>query len=489
MALQLPHVDVLPLARWEALIGAARMRAVTARVAELSRRLAGRVVWNVSSTAVGGGVAEMVRTLLAYARGAGVDARWVVIEGSLPFFRLTKRLHNAIHGGAADEGPFGDGDRRLFEAVARSNAEELAPMVRAGDVVIVHDPQPAGLVPILARRGAHVIWRCHIGPDRVDVGVAAAWSFLAPYLAPASAYVFSRASYVPAQLDGGRAAVIPPSIDPFSPKNQPLDERAQRSILACAGLIEGDRAAAGCEPHFLRVDGTPGRVDRRADLLAEAGPPNGATPLVVQVSRWDRLKDPLGVLEGFLRTDEAAGGGAHLVLAGADVRGVADDPEGAAALAEVAAAWRALREADRRRVHLASLPTADVDENAAIVNALQRHAAIVIQKSLREGFGLTVTEAMWKGRPVIASAVGGLRDQIEDGVDGLLLPDPRDLDALAADVTRLLRDPALARRLGDQARAHIFERHLGLDSLLRYGALIEELDGGEASSTRIPPAP
>ena len=480
MALQFPRVSLLPLDRYATLLGRERMQAVALRVAELRGRLAGRVVWNVSSTAVGGGVAEMVRSLLAYARGAGVDARWVVIEGSPEFFRLTKRLHNALHGSAGDGSPLGDQERRLYERVAAENAAELAPMVRPRDVVIVHDPQPAGMVGALAERGAHVIWRCHIGHDQVNAEVERGWSFLAPYLRQASAYVFSRAAYVPAQLDASRAVIITPSIDPFSPKNQPMTPACVRGILAQAGILGGPRQEPPCV--FIRENGTPGRVDRYADVVREDGAPSAEVPLVVQVSRWDRLKDPIGVLHGFARLDAAAARGAHLVLAGPNVRAVADDPEGAAVFDGVVAAWRALEDEPRARVHLVSLPTVDVDENAAIVNALQRHAAVVVQKSLHEGFGLTVTEAMWKGRPVVASDVGGIRDQIEDGVSGLLLHDPRDLDAFAAAVARLLDDPALADRLGENARNRVRERFFGLDSLLRYGALIERLDGWREAS-------
>jgi trehalose synthase len=307
------------------------------------------------------------------------------------------------------------------------------------------------------------------------------WDFLAPYLRDAAAYVFSRREYIPRQLDASRATIIPPSIDPFSTKNQPIEERMVRAILACAGLIE---RADGCSaPLFVREDATPGRVDRSAVVVREGGPPSWDAPLVVQVSRWDRLKDPIGVMHGFARLPAilgAAMGATQLVLAGPSLDGVADDPEGAAVHREVVEAWRALPAAVRARVHLASLPTADVDENGAIVNALQRHAAVVVQKSLHEGFGLTVTEAMWKARPVIASAVGGIRDQIDDGVHGLLLADPSDLDAFAASLARLCADPAYGRNLGEHARARVFERYLGVDSLLRYGALIERLQAPRA---------
>jgi trehalose synthase len=332
------------------------------------------------------------------------------------------------------------------------------------------------MIPALRARGAHVIWRCHIGRDDVNEETELAWRFLAPYLDAAHAYVFTRRAYVPAHhVDAGRAQVFPPTIDPFSAKNQLLEPRSIRAILRQAGLVHSEVEPA--EGRFMREDGTPGRVDRVAEVVREGGPPPETTPLVVQVSRWDRLKDPSGVLAGFARLDARAARGAHLVLAGPSVAGVTDDPEGASVLAEVTAQWRRLPLYVRERIHLASLPTADIDENAAMVNALQRHASVIVQKSVCEGFGLTVTEAMWKSRPVIAGAVGGIRDQVEDGVHGILLPDPYDLDAFAAAVARLLADPAEARRMGERGHARVRERYLGLDSLLRYGALLEQLDG------------
>lgn len=466
---------MLPLDRYARLLDAERLEQLMARIENLRLRLVGRVVWNVSSTAVSGGVAEMVRSILSYARGAGVDARWAVIDGPQEFFRLTKRLHNAIHGSVGDGTPLGDAQRRLFEYVNATNAAELAPMVRPLDVVIVHDPQPAGMISTLVERGVHVIWRCHIGHDEVNAEVQRAWQFLEPYLQDAHAYVFSRASYVPAQfLDARRAKIIAPTIDPFSAKNEPMDERNVLAILAQADLI-----AAGSDPTpgtFIREDGTPSRVDHRAEVIREGPPPPVSTPLIVQVSRWDRLKDPSGVLEGFTRLDEANVHGAHLVLAGPNIRGVVDDPEGAAVLASVTAQWHQLPIEMRRRVHLASIPTHDIEENAAIINALQRHAAVIVQKSLHEGYGLTVTEAMWKARPVVASRVGGIQDQIDDGVDGLLISDPTDLDEFAAAITRLFANPDEAQQLGNRGHARVLARCLALNSLLGYGALIEWLD-------------
>jgi trehalose synthase len=474
MALLFPELPMLSLERYSTLLGIERLQGLLARIAFLRARLSGRAIWNISSTAVSGGVAEMVRSLLSYARGAGVDARWAVIQGPSEFFRITKRLHNAVHGSVGDGSVIGDAERELFEYVNALNLAELAPMVRPHDVVIVHDPQPAGMVPALVALGARVIWRCHIGQDEVNDEVERAWRFLAPYLLDADAYVFSRAAYVPAKhLDARRAWVIPPSIDPFSAKNQVLDDESVRAILTHTGLIQSTAVGGG---RFVRENGTPARVDRIADVVREDAPPAETAPLVVQVSRWDRLKDPSGVLAGFARSEAAAAHGAHLVLAGPSCAGVSDDPEGISTLAAVISEWHQLPSAVRRRIHLASLPTADIDENAAIVNALQRHAAVIVQKSLHEGFGLTVTEAMWKGRPLIASAVGGIRDQLEDGVQGLLLANPIDLDAFGVAIARLLDHPDEARRMGERGHARVISHYLGLDALLRYGSLIDLLD-------------
>jgi trehalose synthase len=329
------------------------------------------------------------------------------------------------------------------------------------------------MAPALLAAGHTVIWRCHIGHDRTNADTELGWRFLDPYLVDVPRLVFSRSAYVPASVDQARVRIIAPSIDAFSPKNQPLEPDVVRSILAHVGLVEGPLP----EPprlDFVRGDGSRGRVERLADVVRLGRAPTWDQPLVVQVSRWDPLKDMLGVLRGFARLD-FQGTDAALVLAGPNVKGVADDPEGPAVFDEALAAWRALPHEIRQRVHLACLPTTDVDENAVIVNALQRHAAVVVQKSLREGFGLTVTEAMWKARPVVATRVGGIQDQVVDGESGVLLEDPTDLDAFAAAVGRLLGDPDLSRRMGDAARERVRTHFLGIRHLLQYGDLLGQL--------------
>jgi trehalose synthase len=331
------------------------------------------------------------------------------------------------------------------------------------------------LAPRLLDAGALVIWRSHIGHLVTDPQVAGGWSFLQPYLEPVPAFVFTRQAYAPDYCDHGKTTIITPSIDAFSPKNQELDEGTVRAILTEVGLVEAS-AGAG-EPVFTRDDGTPARVGRRAEVVRLNGPPSWNTPLIVQVSRWDPLKDPSGVLRGFADLAERrAAGDAALMLVGPDVSAVTDDPEGAVVFRSVVDEWKRLPTAIRARVHLVSLPMDDVAENAAMVNALQRHAAIIVQKSLQEGFGLTVTEAMWKGRPVVATAVGGIQDQIEDGVHGLLIADPTDRTAFAAALERLLHDRAYAEELGRNAHARVQERFLGLDHLAKYARLIDRLD-------------
>lgn len=468
------RVAVQPLERFRDVVDEEAFGVWRAGIAAAADALRGRVVWNVNSTARGGGVAEMLATQVGLARDAGIDARWVVIGGTPAFFAVTKRLHNHIHGDEGDGGPLGARERDVLEGVLRDNADELAAVVRRGDVVVLHDPQTAGLAPGLRRRGAHVVWRCHIGhEDLRDPLVARAWDLLLPWIRQADATVFSRAPYVPSALRGGRVAIIRPAIDPFSPKNQPLPDEIAEAILVRAGLVEGRPDGTVCV--FRRADGSPARVDRGADILRVGRAPGPGVPLVVQVSRWDRLKDHIGVMRAFAGMEAAEAAGAHLVLAGPSVTGVADDPDGPAVLAELTAGWRALPHDARRRVQIASLPMVDPTENAAMVNALQRRATVVVQKSLREGFGLTVCEAMWKGRAVVASAVGGLADQIDDGVDGLLIGDPRDPAALGRALVRLLRDDGGRARLGAAARARVRDDGLGMRLLAEDAGLQREL--------------
>jgi len=252
--------------------------------------------------------------------------------------------------------------------------------------------------------------------------------------------------------------VIAPSIDPFSLKNADLPIADAQAILLRAGLLAGPDP--GHLPGVRRADGTPLTVRRHPSVLMGGAAPRPTDRLIVQVSRWDRLKDMTGVLRSFVDHLTDLPPDAHLMLTGPDVSGVTDDPEGAAVLADCVALWRSCPEQVRARVHLATLPMDDPEENALLVNALQRHAAVVVQKSLVEGFGLTVTEPMWKARPVVASAVGGIQDQVVDGECGLLLPDPADLDGFAERVLQLVGDPERAERLGASAKERVRDLYL-----------------------------
>ncbi len=445
------------------------------RAAQLRALIGDRTVWNVNSTAVGGGVAEMLQSVLAFARGLEIDARWLVITGSPDFFQFTKRLHHALHGEAGDGSPIGPEQREVYEATLRENVGDLRSRIRKGDFVILHDPQTAGLAPELMKMGAHVVWRCHIGHDGTSEHSELGWEFLRPYLEDVPALVFTRKSYAPEWCDPERLSIIQPSIDAFSAKNQELDANTVESILVHTGLLAGPMPEAPTL-EFVRIDGTPGTVERRAEIDRLDGAPQRDVPLILQVSRWDPLKDMPGVMLGFARMLERAPElEAELVLAGPSVHSVADDPEAPAVFEEVLGEWRKLPESIQARVHLVNLPVDDVDENAAIVNALQRHAAVVVQKSFLEGFGLTVTEAMWKGTPMVASAVGGIVDQIDDGVEGFLLDDPRDTDRFAEILEQLIRNPALRAKMGAAARERAREQFLNLRHLLDYAGLLPKL--------------
>jgi trehalose synthase len=450
------HVDAVSLDRSGEVLdcpGAATLRDAAGRARAV---FDGRILWNINSTSQGGGVVEILHSLVGHLRGAGVDARWTVMGADPAFFDITKRIHNRLHGMASPAPRRGAFDREHYERVLAANVPAIASVIGPRDAVLLHDPQTAGLVPALRRLGVPVVWICHVGVDRPNRVARDAQRFLLPYAREADACVFSRADYVWGGLDRSRVHIIPPAIDPWSPKNVRIEPDEVRSILTAARLV---------------VDPGPHRghtsVVRQADVVEEAPVPAGA-PLVIQVSRWDRMKDPLGVLDGFAE-HVVPHHDAHLVLAGPWVTAVTDDPEGGDVQREVRAAWERLPPAARAAIHLASLPMDDEIENALIVNALQRRADVVAQKSLAEGFGLTVAEAMWKERPVVAGRVGGIQDQIVHGESGLLLDDPADLRAFGDAIRQLLRDRGLARRMGSCARLRVAERflvHRQLDQLV-----------------------
>ena len=461
-----PFRELLTAQRWADLETLARFGRST---------FAGRPIWCVNSTANGGGVAEMLSTTLSYIRGAGLNARWAVMSGDAEFFSVTKRIHNFIHGSAGDGGSLGPSARDTYDRVCAQNLAGLLDLIEPGSMVILHDPQTAGFVAPLQRHGCQVVWRCHIGAALHNECSSAAWSLLEPYVGGADRLIFSRLNYVPDMFANVPIAIVAPSIDPFAPKNLNLDDRSVREILLAAGLVSG--VSVGLSPAFHRLDGRRAEVRHRAELLDGGLPPDLDRPIVLQVSRWDRLKDHLGVMKGFISSLGSID--ADLMLAGPNT--VADDPEGTEVLGELLSEHAGLPESVRRRVHIASLPTVDIDENAVMVNALQRHATIVVQKSLQEGFGLTVTEAMWKGKPVIASGVGGITDQVSDGHTGVLLKDPDDLDAFGTAVVALLDAPDRAADLGAAGKANVTDHFLHDRHLRQYfetlGSLQAEASG------------
>lgn len=398
---------------YRAAVGAGPMAAL----ASLARSLRGHRIVMVNSTATGGGVAEILHRLVPLLNELGTPTTWEVMPGDARFHEITKTIHNALHGAPA---VLSAEDREYFLETNRRAAASLA---LDGDLVFVHDPQPVALAALRREPGQRWLWRCHIDLSRADTDVLA---FLRPHIERHDAAVFSHASFVPPLARP--AFLAAPSIDPLAEKNRDLDED------------EIDRCVA---PLDLPRD----------------------TPLVTQVSRFDRLKDPLGVLAAFAlaRRREPA----HLVLAG----GAADDdPEGAAVLAETRE-----RAAPRRDVTILDLPP----DAHLVINALQRRSTVVVQKSLREGFALTVSEALWKRRAVVASAVGGIPLQVIHERTGLLV---RSIEGCALQMTRLLRDPALRRRLGREGREHVRDNFLHPRETRDYLAIFAHLLRGESAA-------
>jgi trehalose synthase len=430
-------------------------------------QLAGRTVWMVSSTAAGGGVAEMMPRLVSLLVELGLDARWLVMHAEPEFFALTKRLHNLIHGvGALDLGP---ADRELYESTSRACADALVPLLRPRDFVVVHDPQPLG-VGALARRTLDVraIWRCHIGHGEDSAQARAAWSFLRPWLDGYDRAVFSAPEYFRDFL-AGRASLIYPSIDPLDHKNRELAPTKLAGILANAGLLEpthpvlappfADRAAR------MRADG------QLAPAVGELEIGLPFRPVVTQISRWDRLKGFLPLLDGFCALKQRSAHSRHarhrrriellrLVLAGPDPSGIKDDPEANEVLAELGARYRRLTPSLQRDIAVVVLPMTARKHNALMVNCLQRCSALVAQVSLREGFALTITEAMWKGVAVLGSRSTGIRQQVRDGLDGRLLADPDDPMEIAETLDLMLADAKQRMSWGRSARGRVARRFL-----------------------------
>lgn len=460
------------------------------RAAERTRgRLEGCRLWMVNSTATGGGVAELLPAHVTILRELGIDARWVVIESDRPeFFALTKTIHNMIHG-AAGEVPLGPAARELYEAVSRANAEALAGMIGPRDLVVVHDPQPLGAGAMLKQAiGPRMIWRCHIGLEERSDRADAAWAFLRPYIEAYDRSVFTAREYVPGFV-ADRARIIHPTIDPLSHKNRAL------SLHKLVGIL-GDAALAVAHWPLITPPFTHGAKRLQADgTLAVATVPEDigliARPIITQVSRWDRLKGFAPLLEAFrilktgghdlpVRDDRHARRleTVRLVLAGPAAEGVSDDPEALEVLGELRDRFVALEPGVQRDVAILNLPMQRRKENALMVNALQRCSDIVVQNSIREGFGLTVAEAMWKRTPVLGSAKAfGVRHQVRDGLDGRLIDDPEDSPALARLMHEMLADEDALEDFGQSAQRRVADEYLLFSELERWLSVLAETAG------------
>ena len=442
------------------------------------RALDGRTVWMVNSTAQGGGVAEMLPKVIGLLRELGVDARWVVIQPEEEqFFTLTKRLHNLLHGAGTPH--VANDDAELYEAVSRRLANAFEPQIGPDDLVVVHDPQPAGMGALLQQRlGARFVWRCHIGLDEQNASTRAAWDFLRPWLEAYDETVFSLPAYVPDFLQG-EAEIIHPAIDPLSHKNRPLSPHKLAGVLSNAGLV--GTAHPVVTPPFatpalrLQPNGAfaPALHSEDLGLLFR--------PVVTQVSRWDRLKGWAPLLEAFVHLkrerfskrdglsdrDRRRLDLVRLVLAGPDPDSIQDDPEGLEVFQKICGLWLDLDPELQRDVAVVSLPMASRKVNALMVNALQRCSSIVAQNSLQEGFGLTVTEAMWKGCPVMGSRAAGIRAQLVDGETGRLV-EAADPHAVAHTLGEMLRQPKQRTAWGRNATRRVYDHFLVFTQVRRW---------------------
>ena len=265
------EVKALPLELLASILTTQRARRLAESAARARAQFGDRTIWHVNATAHGGGVAEMLQTLLAYGRGAQIENRWLVLDGEAEFFAVTKRLHNLLHGDRGDGGPLGDDERACYERVVAANVAEMLTLIGARDIVLLHDPQTAGMVDGLRASGVRVVWRCHVGRDTCNDETDEAWAFLRPYIERADAFVFSREEYVPEWVERERLVIIAPSIDPFSAKNRELDPPTVSAILTTAGLLTGADPAGPV--HFERRDGSQGTVRQHTGLIADGEPP------------------------------------------------------------------------------------------------------------------------------------------------------------------------------------------------------------------------
>ena len=361
----------------------------------LGSYLARRKVLNVNSTFSGGGVAEILTRMIPLLNQLGVDATWDVIQGDEAFFNVTKKFHNALHG--RDESVTKE-DLDIFVETSRRNNESMA---LNADIYYIHDPQPIMLIERKKSLGGKWIWRCHVDVSHPDKDV---WKFLRKYVVGYDATVFSAPEF--SQQLPVRQYMISPSIDPLSDKNREITQSQIQAVLDKYGLDNGK-------------------------------------PMVVQISRFDYLKDPLGVIQAFRMVRK--GFDCQLVLAGGTAD---DDPESSRVLVEVME--NAGNDPDIKI--LAIPPGSDLE-----INALQRAATVIFQKSLKEGFGLTISEALWKSKPVVATAVGGIPQQVRNKVTGLLC---HSIDGAAYALKQLLSNPDYAAWLGKNGHEHVKQNFL-----------------------------
>jgi trehalose synthase len=443
------HVQLADYATFIQLFDAVHALRSTAQT--LVHHLQGRTVWMINSTAQGGGVAEMLPKVVVILRELGVRTEWVVMgTEEVEFFSITKRIHNLIHN-FGDAG-FNADDRALYEKVSREVASELVEYIHPEDIVVIHDPQPLGVGAELKRRiGVRAIWRCHIGCDVIMPATESAWGFLEPYATGFDHAVFSVPDYIPSYLKD-KSSIIYPALDPLSHKNRELSAHKLVGILCNAGLMIDHHPVL--TPHWenqamrLQPDGTfvPPKAGYDVGLLYR--------PIITQVSRWDRLKGWKPLLEGFLRLKRRVGPSRdnqtrrerritilRLILAGPDPAAVQDDPEGQEVLEELCALYRQLAPWEQESVALLTLPMISRKENALMVNAIQRCSTVVVQNSIREGFGLTATEAMWKRVSVLGTSTCGIRIQVRHGMEGLITQDPEDPEEIAGHLDYMLSDP------------------------------------------------
>ncbi|MEE8278026.1 MAG: glycosyltransferase, partial [Thermoanaerobaculia bacterium] len=374
-------------------------------------------------------------------------------------------------------------DRSLYEAVSRENADALRDMLQGDDLLVIHDPQPLGTGALLKQElGLPSIWRCHIGLHEILPATREAWRFLKPYATVYDHAVFSVPNYIPSYLDG-RASVIHPAIDPLSPKNRELSPHELTGILCNASLAieHAPVLTPPCARPAKRLQG-----DGRWVSASEHGEIGLLyRPIVAQISRWDRLKGFVPLLEAFVILKSRRDGDlpsqhrrrleiVRLVLAGPDPSSVADDPEALEVLEELSQRYCEMAPELQQDVALLTLPMASPKENALMVNAIQRCATVVVQNSLQEAFGLTVTEAMWKRTAVVASSACGLRHQIRDRIDGRLVSDPEDPEELASVLDEVLADPAGRETLARSAQRRVHHDFLIFSQLGAWLATFED---------------